>query len=79
MLEALRRQLERIGEDRDRIRDLYREKQDFFNNATHEPENPADHHFRLRGAHWEERRPGSGAAAEREPAIRGGEPPACTP
>ena len=40
MLEALRRQLERIGEDRDRIRDLYREKQDFFNNATHELKTP---------------------------------------
>ena len=40
MLEALRRQLERIGEDRDRIRDQYREKQDFFNNATHELKTP---------------------------------------
>lgn len=40
MLDALRRQLERIGEDRDRIRALYREKQDFFNNATHELKTP---------------------------------------
>ncbi len=49
MLTKINEQFRLLQEDADHIRSLYEYDRTFFNNVTHELENPADHHSGIRG------------------------------